>query len=181
MSAKQENSAVAIGLEKVSFHPNHKERQCQRMFKLPYNCSHFTCQQGNVQNPSSQASTVHELRTSRCIRQIQKRQGTRDYIADICWIIEKARGFQKNICFIYNAKAFDCVDHNKLQKIFKEMGMPNHLTCLLRHLYSGQEATERDMKQRTGSKQGKEYVKAVYCHPAYLTYMQSTSCECWAG
>ena len=60
-------------------------------------------------------------------------------------------------------------------KILKEMAIPDHLTCLLRNLYEGQEATELDMKQQTGSKSGKEYVKAVYCHPAYLTYMQRTS------
>ena len=60
-------------------------------------------------------------------------------------------------------------------KILKETGISDHLTCLLRNLYAGQEATEPDMEQRTGSKLGKEYIKAVYCHPAYLTYMQSTS------
>ena len=60
-------------------------------------------------------------------------------------------------------------------KILKEMGTPDNLTCLLRNLYAGQETTELDMEQQTGSKLGKEYVKAVYCHPAYLTYMQSTS------
>ena len=72
-------------------------------------------------------------------------RGTRDQIANICWIIEKAREFQKNIyfCFIYYAKAFDCVDHNKLWTILKEMGTPDHLTCLLRNLYAGQEATVR--------------------------------------
>ena len=69
------------------------------------------------------------------------------------------------------------MDHNKLWKILKEMGIPNHFTCLLRNLYVGQEATEVDMEQWTGSKLEKEYVKAVYCHPAYLTYMQCTSCE----
>ena len=70
------------------------------------------------------------------------------------------------------AKAFDCADHNKLWKILKETGIPDHLTCLLRNLYAGHEAQlELDMEQQTGSK---EYVKAVYCHPAYLTYMQST-------
>ena len=74
-------------------------------------------------------------------------------------------------------KAFDSVDHNKLWKILKEMGMPDHLTCLLRNLYAGQEAIEPDMEQLTGSKLGKEYVKTVYCHPAYLTDMQSASCE----
>ena len=95
-------------------------------------------------------------------------------------IIKKAREFQKNICccFIDNAKAFDCVDHNKLWKIMKEMGMPDHLICLLRNLYAGQEQQlELDMEQQTDSKQEKEYIKAVYCHPAYLTYMQSTSCK----
>ena len=75
------------------------------------------------------------------------------------------------------AKAFDWADHNKLWQILKEMGIPEHLTCLLRNLYAGQEATVRTRyEQWTGSKLGKEYIKAVYCHPAYLTYMQSTSC-----
>ena len=75
----------------------------------------------------------------------RKGRETRDQIANICWIIEKAREFQKNIyfCFIDYAKAFDCVDHNKRWKILKEMGRPDHLTCLLRNLYAGQEATLR--------------------------------------
>ena len=75
----------------------------------------------------------------------RKGRGTRDQIANICWIIEKAREFQKNIyfCFIDYTKAFDCVDHNKLWKILKEMGIPDHLTCLLRNLYAGQEASVR--------------------------------------
>ena len=73
----------------------------------------------------------------------RKGRGTRDQIANIRWIIEKANEFQKNIyfCFIDHAKAFDCVDHNKLWKIIKEMEIPDHLTCLLRNLYAGQEAT----------------------------------------
>ena len=72
-------------------------------------------------------------------------RGTRDQIANICWITEKAREFQKNIyfCFIDYAKAFDCVHHNELWKILKEMGIPDHLTCLLRNLYAGQKATVR--------------------------------------
>ena len=113
----------------------------------------------------------------------RKGRGTRDQIANIHWVIEKAREYQKNIyfCFIDYAKAFDCVDHNKLWKILKEMGISDHLTSLLRNLYAGQEAgqeqLEPDTEQQTGSKLGKEYVKAVYCHPAYLTYMQSTSCK----
>ena len=75
----------------------------------------------------------------------KKVRGTRDQIANISWIIEKAREFQKNIYlyFIDNAKAFDCVDHNKLWKSLKEMGIPDHLTCLLRNLYASQEATVR--------------------------------------
>ena len=107
----------------------------------------------------------------------RKGRGTRDQIASIRWINLKAREFQKNIyfCFLDYAKAFDCVDHNKLWKILKELGIPDHRTCLLRNLYAGQEATVRTvMEQQTGSKSGKEYIKAVYCHCAYLTYMQST-------
>ena len=108
----------------------------------------------------------------------RKGRGTREQIANICWIIEKAREFQTNIyfCFLDHIKDSDCVDHNKLWKILKEMGIPDHLTCLLRNLYAGQEATVRS-GHGTGSKLGKEYVKAVYCHPAYLTSVQSTSCE----
>ena len=81
-------------------------------------------------------------------------RGTRVQIANIRWIIEKAIEFQKNICFclIDYAKAFDCVDHNKLWKIPQDMGLPDHLTCLLRNLYAGQEATELDIEQQTGSK-----------------------------
>ena len=108
----------------------------------------------------------------------RKSRGTRNQIANIRWIIRKAREFQKNIyfCFIDYAKAFDYVDHNKLWKILKEMGIPDHLTCFLRNLYAGQkQQLELNMEHQTGSESGKEYVKTVYCHPAYLTYMQSTS------
>ena len=73
----------------------------------------------------------------------RKGRGTRDQIANICWIVKKARGFQKNTCFIDYAKAFDCVDHSKLWKILQEMGISNYLICLLRNLYAGQEATVR--------------------------------------
>ena len=108
----------------------------------------------------------------------RKGRGTRDQIANICWIMEKAREFQKNIyfCFIDYAKAFGCVDHNKLGKILKEMGIPDHLTCLWRNLYAGQEARVRTGHGTTDWFQiGKGECKAVYCHPAYLTSMQSTS------
>ena len=111
----------------------------------------------------------------------RKCRGTRDKIANIHWIIKKARELQKNIyfCFIDYTKAFDCVNHNKLWKNFKAMGLPDHLTCLLSNLYAGQKA-----KVRTGhgtmdsfTTLEKKYVKVVYCLAAYLTYMQSTSCE----
>ena len=108
----------------------------------------------------------------------RKGRGTRDQIANIHWIIEKAGGFQKNIyfCSIDYAKDFNCVDHNKLWKILKEMGIPEHLTCLLRNLYAGQEATVRTGHGTTDWFQiGKGVLQVVYCHPAYLTYMQSTS------
>ena len=111
----------------------------------------------------------------------RKDRGTREQIASIDCILEKAKEFQKNIyfCFIDYAKAFDCVDHSKLWEILQEMGITQHLTCLLRNLYAGQEATviELDKEQQTDSISGKEYVKGVYCHPAYLAYIQSTSYE----
>ena len=107
----------------------------------------------------------------------QKGRGTKDQIVNIWWIIYKAREFQKNICLTDYAKIFDCADYNKLWEIIQEMGISDHLLCLLRNMYAGQESTEPDMEQKTGSKLRKEHVKAVYCHPAYLTYMQRTSCE----
>ena len=117
MSANLKNSIVATGLEKISFHSNPKEGQCQKTLKLPYNCSHLTHQQNNAQNSSR--------RLQRCLNQelpdvqagFRKGRETRNQIAHICWIIEKANEFQKNIyfCFIDYAKTFDCVDHNKLE------------------------------------------------------------------
>ena len=116
---------------------------------------------------------------------MQKCIGTRDQIANVCWIKEKAREFQKNIyfCFTDYAKDFDCVDQSKLWKILKEIGIPEHLTCLLRNLYAGfdKQQLKPDMEQWTGSKLGKMYIKATYCHPAYFIYVQNISCEmpCW--
>ena len=145
MPANLENSAVATGLEKVSFHSNPKERQCQRMLKLPHNCTHLTTTKVmlKILQARLQQYVNHELPDVQA--GFRKGRGTRDQIASIPWIMEKAREFQKNIyfCFIDYAKAFDCVDHNKLWKILKEMGIPDHLTCLLRNLYPGQEATVR--------------------------------------
>ena len=101
-------------------------------------------------------------------------RGTRDQIANIRWIIKKAREFQKNIyfCFIDYAKAFDCVDDNKWWKILKEMGIQDHLTCLLRNLYAGQEATVRTGHEATDWFQiGKGVHEGCILYPAYLTYM----------
>ena len=129
---------------------------------------------------------ILQARLQQCVNQeladvqagLRKGRGTRGQIANICWIMEKAREFQKSIyfCFLYYAKAFDCVDHNKLWKILKEMGVPDHRICLLRNLYAGQEATLRTGHGPTDWFQiGKGVRQAVYCHPVYLTSMQSTS------
>ena len=103
---------------------------------------------------------------------LRKGRGTRDQI-----VIEKAREFQNTIYFFFTeyARVIDHVDHNKLWKILKEMGIPDHLTFLQRNLYAGQEVTELDIEKMTGSKLGK-YIKAIYCLPAYLIYM-----KCQAG
>ena len=138
MPENLDNSSVATGLEKVSFHSNPKERQCQRMLKLPTIAL--------ISHPSKVMLKILQARLQQyenCeLLDIQagfrKGRGTRDQIANIRWIMQKARGImekareiQKNIyfCFIDYAKAFDCVDHNKMWKILKEMGIPGHLTC----------------------------------------------------
>ena len=181
MPANLENSPMAMGLGKVSFHSNLKEMQCQRMFKLLYNFICFTCWQGDAQNPLNQASTVHEPRTSRCTSWIYKRQRNQRSNHQHPLDHRKSKGIpekKKNICFIDYAKAFDCVDHNKLWDILKETGVPDHLIYLLRILYAGQE--ERD---RTGHgtidwfKIGKGRNQGFILSPCSLSYMQSTSCE----
>ena len=106
----------------------------------------------------------------------RKGRENKDQIANICWIIEKAREFQKSIylCFINYTKAFDCVDHKKLWEALREMGIPDHLTCLLRNLYVGQEAAVPCMEQLIVSRLRKEYNRSVCCHPVCLTYTLST-------
>ena len=111
---------------------------------------------------------------------LRKSRGTRNQIANICWIIEKAREFEKNnyFWFIDYAKAFDCVDHNKLCNILQDMRIPTTWTASWEIcMQVKKQQLELDMEQQTDSRLGKEYVKAVYCHPAYLTYTQSTSWE----
>ena len=185
MPTNLENSAVATGLEKVSFHfPIPKKGNAKE-------CSNY----GTVALISHANKVMLKIPQARLQQYVncalpdvqagfRKGRGTRDQIAIVRWNVEKAREFQKNIyfCFIDYAKAFDYVDHYKMWNVLKETGIPDHLTCLLRNLHAGQEATVR-----TGHgtmdwfRLGKEYVKAVYCHPAYLIYMQSTSCEMPAG
>ena len=115
------------------------------MLKLPHNCTHS--------HASKVMLKILQARLQQCVNHelsdvqagFRKGRGTRDQIGNVRWIMEKAREFQKSIyfCVIDYAKAFDCVDHNKLWKIVKEMGIPDHLICLLRNLYAGQEATVR--------------------------------------
>ena len=141
MSANLENSAVATGLEKLFyFQSQRKAMPKNAQTNAQLHSSHMLV---NAQNSPSQASAIRELPDIQA--GFRKCRGTKDKIANICWIIKKAREFQKNIyfCFIDYVKAFDCVDHNKLWKILKEMGIPDHMTCFLRNLYAGQEATVR--------------------------------------
>ena len=143
------------------------------MLRLPDNCTHLTRCKVMLKILQARLQQYVNCELSDVQAGFRKGRGT-----NIWWIIEKAREFQKNIyfCFTDYAKAFDYMDPNKLWKILKEIGIPDYLTRLLRSLYAGQEVTVKlDMEQQTCSKLGKEYVKAIYCHPAYLTYMQSTS------
>ena len=163
-------------IDYLTFNP--KERQCQRMLKLLHYhtialVSHTSKVMLKIIQAKLQQYVNHELPDV----QAGFRKG-KDQIANIHWIIKKAREYQKNIyfCFIDYAKAFDCVDHNKLWKILKEMGILDHLTCLLKNLYTGQEATVRTGHGTTDWFQiGKEVHQGYIHHPAYLTYMQSTS------
>ena len=143
MSANLENSAVATGLEKVSFHWIPKKGNAKESSN--YCTIALISHASKVMLKILQAKLQQYVNFQMFKLGFRKGRGTTDQIANICWIIEKAREFQENIyfCFIDYAKAFDCVDHNQLWKILKEMGIPDHLTCLLRNLYADQEATVR--------------------------------------
>ena len=133
MPANLENSAVATRLEKVfSFQSQRKAMPKNAQTTTQLHSSHMPAKQCSK---FSKSSTVRELRTSRCSSGFRKGRGTRDQIPSICWIIEKAREFQKNIyfCFIDYIKAFGCVDTTNW-KILKEMGIPDHCTCLPKNL-----------------------------------------------
>ena len=145
MPVNLENSVVATGLEKVIFIPISKKgnaKECSHYRTIAL-ISHPSKVMLKILQPRLQQYVNHELPDVHA--GFRKGRGTRDQIANICWIMEKAKEFQKSIyfCFIDYAKAFDCVDHNKLWKNLKQMGIPDHLTCLLRDLYAGQEATIR--------------------------------------
>ena len=145
MHANLENSAVAPGLEKVSFVPIPKKDNAKE-------CSNYHTI-ALFSDPSKVMLKIIQAKLQQYVNHgfsdvqagFRKGRGTRDQIANICWISKKAREFQRNIyfCFIDYSKAFDCVDHSKLWKILKVLGIPDHLTCLLRNLYAGQEATVR--------------------------------------
>ena len=178
MPVSLEDSAVATGLEKVHFHSNSKERHAKvySNYHTIALISHASKVMLKILQTRLQQYVNRELPIVQAV--FRKGRGTRDQIAKICWIMEKAREFPKNIyfCFIDYAKAFDCVDLNKVWKILKEMGIPDHLICLLRNLYAGQEATVRTGHGTTDWFQiGKGVRQGCNCHPAYLTYMQSTS------
>ena len=111
------------------------------MFRLTHNCTHLTC--SKFSKPGFNSMRTMNFQLFKLDSEKAKVKRTRDQIANIHLIIKKAREFQKNICFIGYAKVFDCVDHNNLWKILQEMGIPDHLTCFLRNLYAGQEATIR--------------------------------------
>ena len=186
MPANLENSAVATGLEKVSFHSNPNERQCQRMLKLPHNCTHLTRWKSSAENSPSQASTKHEPRTSRCSS----------------WFLEKAEEPETKLPT--SSRSSKKQQSSKKISTSALLTMPKPLTVrittncgksLKRWEYQTtwpvsweicmqvrKQQLELNMKQQTGSKLGKQYIKAVYCHPAYLIFICRVQYEkCWAG
>ena len=143
MPANLENSAVATGLENVSFHSNPQKgnaKECSNYHTIAL-ISHASNVMLKILQARLQQYVNHDLPDVQAL--FRKGRGIRDLIANIRWIMEKAREFQKNVyfCFTDYAKAFDCVDYNTLWKTLKDKGIPDHLTCLLRNLYAGQEAT----------------------------------------
>ena len=178
MPANLENSAVATGLEKVSFHSNPKQRQSQRKAK---ECSNYRTI-ALISHTSKVMLKILQARlqiyVNRELPDVQagfrKGRGNRYQIANIRWIVEEAREFQRNFCFIDYAKASDSVDHNKLENSERD-GNTRPPCCLLGNPYAGQQATVRTGHGATDWFQiGKGYVKAVYCQCAYLTLMQTS-------
>ena len=174
MPANLENSAVAAGLEKVSFHSNSKERQCQECsnYHTIALISHASKVMLKILQGRLQQYMNHELPDVQA--GFRKGRGTRDQIANIRWIIKKAREFQKHIyfCFLDYAKAINCVDHNQLWKMLKEMGIPDHLTCLLKKPVSRLRSNSRTGHGTTDSfKIGKKVCQSCILSPCLLTQM----------
>ena len=145
MPANLENSIAATGLEKVSFYSNPKKGNAKEYSNYCTIALILHASKVMLKIPQARLQQYMNCEIPDMQAGFRKGRETRNQIANICWIIEKAREFQKNIyfCFIDYTKAFDCVDHNKREKILKETGIPDHLTCFLRNLLAGQEATVR--------------------------------------
>ena len=179
MAANLENSAVATGLQDVSFHFNPKEGPLQRMFKLLHNCTHFTRQQGaQMFRPGFNTSWTRNYQMYKL--DLEKTEEPEIKLPTSAGSKKKQENSRKT----FTSASLTMLNlwllwiTTNYGKFFKRWEIPDHLTCLLRNLYADQEATVRTgHTQQTGSKLGKEYVKAVYCHPDYLTYMHCTPCE----
>ena len=145
MPANLENSAVATGLENVRFHSNRKEQQCQKILKLLHNCTISHASKVTLKIPQARLQQYWIVNFQMFKLDLEKAKEPKIKLPISIGSSKKQESSKKNIyfCFIDCAKAFDCVDNNKLWKILKEMGIPDHLTCLLRNLYAGQEATVR--------------------------------------
>ena len=172
MAANLKNSAVATELKNVSFHCNPKERQCQRIFKLPHICTHLISWQILLKIFQARLQQYMNHALPDVQAEFRKGSQTGDQIAYIHWVIKKGREFQKNIyfCFIaYTLIAWITINCGKLFKIweYQTTWPASWEICML----------GPDIEQLTGSKLEKEYIKAVHWHPAYLTCMQNTSCE----
>ena len=179
MPANLEKPAMATGLEKVSFHSNPKEGQCQK-------CSNY-CMIALISHASKVILKILQAKLQQYVNHelqdvqtgFRNDRGGRDQIVNIHWITEKARNLQKNgyFCFIDYSKAFDYADHNKLWKILQEMGIPNHLNCLLINLYAGHKATVKTQHGTTDWFHIGKRVHQCYILSPYLISTQSTSCE----
>ena len=171
---------MATGLEKVSFHSNPKEKQCQRMLKLLHNCTHLTCQQSNAQNSPSQASAVHETINFQMFKLVlEKAEEPEIKLPTSTGSSKKQKSSRKTyISALLTTANPLTVWNNKLWKILQEMGIPDHLTCLLKNMYAGQEATVRTGHGTTDWLQiGKGVLQGCILSPCLFNLCESTLCE----
>ena len=176
MPANLENSAEGAGLEKVSFHSNPKERQCQRMFKLPHNWPHLTCWQSNTQNSPSQAPKVHELWTCRCAMDLEKAEEPEIKLPTSVGSSKMQKSSRETTTFalLTMPKPFTVWITINCGKFWKRWEYQTTWPASWEIcMQAKKQQLELDMEQQTGSKLGNKYIKAVYCHPAYLNYVQS--------